>query len=67
MIARTAFFVALACSAAATGSQPPVIHKILLPARLHLGSTGIAALQPIDSAAWIWHPDFGDPAAFAHR
>lgn len=43
---------------AATGaeSELPVIHKIFLPQRLHLGNTGIYPLQPIDEAAWIWYP-----------
>ncbi len=67
MIARIVLTVALAFSVAASESQPPVIRKVFLPSRLHLGNTGIAALQPIDSAAWIWHPDFGDPPASAHR
>lgn len=62
----TVIAVALALSAAAAENKPPVVHKIFLPPRLHLGNTGISQLQPIDEAAWIWHPDFGNPAAPAH-
>lgn len=41
----------------------PRVTKVFLPARLHLGNTGISPVQPIDQAAWIWHPDFGNPKA----
>ena len=58
--------VTLALSAAAAENKPPVVHKIFLTPRLHLGNTGISQLQPIDEAAWIWHPDFGNPAAPSH-
>jgi hypothetical protein len=44
----------------------PVAKKVLLTPRLHLGNTGISPVQPIDEAAWIWHPDFGNPAASSH-
>jgi hypothetical protein len=30
------------------------VEKLLLPAREHIGNTGIFPLQPIDQAAWIW-------------
>ena len=46
--------------------EPPQVTKIFMPERLHLGSTGILPVQPIDEAAWIWHPDFGNPKAPAH-
>ena len=36
----------------------PVVQKVFLPPRFHLGNTGILQLQPIDEAAWIWHPEF---------
>ena len=43
----------------------PVVRKIFLPPRLHLGNTGLLPLQPIDEAAWIWHPDFAkSPSPF---
>jgi len=60
------FAAMLALSAAAAENDPPVVRKIFLPPRLHLGNTGIVALQPIDEAAWIWHPDFGNAAAPSH-
>ena len=44
----------------------PVVQKVFLPPRFHLGNTGILQLQPIDEAAWIWHPEFM-PAAKAAR
>ena len=47
------------CALAAIGADPPAnsIRKVFLPARLHTGNTGITPQQPIDDAAWIWHPD----------
>ena len=51
--------VLLAGLTATANDTPPAVQKILPPQRLHLGDTGINPLQPIDSAAWIWHPDFG--------
>jgi alpha-L-rhamnosidase len=40
----------------------PVVHKVLLAPVLNPGNSGIVPIQPIDDAAWIWHPDFGIPA-----
>ena len=42
-----------------TGAETdlPVVQKVFLPQRLHLGNTGIHPLQPIDEASWIWHPE----------
>ncbi len=51
---------------ASADNQAPVIHKIFLTPRLHLGNTGIQPVQPIDEAAWLWHPDFGNPVAPSH-
>ena len=42
------------------------VQKVFLPPRLHLGNTGISPVQPIDEAAWIWHPEFGNPTAPSH-
>jgi hypothetical protein len=56
----------LTLSKAVAESDAPGIHKIFLTPRLMLGNTGIIPLQPIDEAAWIWHPDFGNPAAASH-
>jgi hypothetical protein len=44
----------------------PAVQKIFLPQRLHLGNTGIYPLQPIDQAAWIWHPEFETRSEQAH-
>ena len=49
--------LALALPAFAADSAAPVVKKVFLPARLHLGDTGINPLQPIDEAAWLWHPE----------
>ncbi len=58
--------ILLALSTAAADNNSPVVHKVFLTPRLHLGNTGIMPIQPIDEAAWIWHPDFGNPAAPSH-
>ena len=58
--------VASAFSAVAAGESLPVVQKVFLPPRLHLGNTGILPVQPVDEAAWIWHPDFGNAEAPAH-
>ena len=45
--------------------EVPAVRKIFLPPRLHLDNTGIMPLQPIDQAAWIWHPEVAKmPARF---
>ncbi|MCX7008708.1 MAG: hypothetical protein NTY53_15905, partial [Kiritimatiellaeota bacterium] len=49
--------LALALPALAADSAAPVVKKVFLPTRLHMGDTGISPVQPIDEAAWIWHPD----------
>ncbi len=41
------------------------VEKIYRPVREHLGNTGIMPTQPIDGAAWLWHPQAGrDEPAF---
>ena len=42
------------------------VRKVFLPPRLHLGNTSIYPLQPLDEAAWIWHPEFGNVSALSH-
>ena len=32
------------------------VERVFLPERLVRGNTGIASVQEIDSAAWVWHP-----------
>ncbi|HNX34756.1 MAG TPA: alpha-L-rhamnosidase [Kiritimatiellia bacterium] len=32
------------------------VERVFLPERLVRGNTGMAAVQEIDSASWIWHP-----------
>lgn len=52
----------LALSAGAADNVAPTVKKVYLPPRLHMGNTGISPVQPIDEAAWIWHPGFGNVA-----
>jgi hypothetical protein len=40
--------------------------KDLFAAEFAVGKTGIYPVQPIDSAAWIWHPAFWDVSSAAH-
>ena len=45
----------------------PTVQKVFLPQRLHSGNTGIKKVQPIDDAAWIWHPEItANSSAVAH-
>lgn len=44
----------------------PTVHKVLLEPHRYPGNAGIKPVQPIDEAAWIWHPEFGNPSAPAH-
>jgi hypothetical protein len=53
-------------SSALAEGDAPVVHKVLLPAPLNAGNSGIVPIQPIDDAAWIWHPDFGIPSTPSH-
>src|SRR5450759_276416 len=53
-------------SATAAENALPVVQKVFLPQRLQVGNTGIYPLQPIDEAAWIWHPEFGNVSAPSH-
>lgn len=50
------------------GAQPAsaAVEKVFLPQRLHIGNTGLVPVQPIDEAAWIWHPEFGNVSAPSH-
>ena len=69
---RSGLFAALLASAlaaplaaSAAEAAAPAVRKVFLPPRLQLGNTGILPVQPIDGAAWIWHPDWGKlPAKF---
>ena len=56
----------LALANATADNNMPVVRKVFLTPRLHLDNTGILPVQPIDEAAWIWHPDFGNPTAPSH-
>ncbi len=44
----------------------PKVQKVILPQRLYSGNTGIIKIQPIDEAAWIWHPEFAPVSAAGH-
>jgi hypothetical protein len=63
---KSVLTVALFLTAFAAQAAEPVVNKIILPRRLHEGNTGIKPLQPIDSAAWIWHPAFAKLSKAAH-
>lgn len=52
--------LALLAASALADSSAPDVRRIFLPARMHLGNAGILPQQPIDEAAWLWHPDL-DP------
>ena len=39
--------------------MPLRVEKLFLEPRTWIGNTGLVPLQPIDQAAWIWHPDAG--------
>lgn len=52
----------LVLPASAVETAAAVVTKVFLPQRLQLGDTGINPLQPIDEAAWIWHPGFANPS-----
>jgi len=56
----------LILSSAVADNSSPIVQKIFLTPPLHSGNTGIVPIQPIDEAAWIWHPDFGNPVAPSH-
>ena len=32
------------------------VTRVFLPERLVRGNTGIASVQEIDAASWVWHP-----------
>jgi len=50
----------------AADTAAPEVKKVFLPPRLHLDDTGIKPLQPIDEAAWIWHPALANLSKAAH-
>ncbi|MGA2255109.1 MAG: hypothetical protein ABSG53_10640 [Thermoguttaceae bacterium] len=58
--------VLLSLPAFAADTTAPVVKRVFLPPHLHLGDTGINPVQPIDEAAWIWHPAFANLSKAAH-
>lgn len=62
----SALVLAAMIFAADASDNLPGVQKVFLPPRLHLGNTGILPVQPMDSAAWIWHPAFSDAVSPAH-
>jgi hypothetical protein len=66
MMLRLCLVLAGLTLSAGAAEESPVVQKIFLPPRLQLGNTGIFPVQPIDSAAWIWHPVFSDASPPAH-
>lgn len=59
--------IVLLLSVALSAAQPAApdvrVQKVFLPPRPLPGDTNIRILQPIDTAAWIWHPDANGDAA----
>jgi hypothetical protein len=53
-----ALLIAAMVLSADASENSPDVQKVFLPPRLQEGNTGILPVQPIDSAAWIWHPAF---------
>lgn len=47
-----------ACAELSSSSLSGGVQRLFLPLRLHDGNAGVLPIEPIDSAAWIWHPDF---------
>ena len=43
------------------------VERVMLPERLVRGNTGIAPVQEIDSASWVWHPTVNGDAERAKR
>jgi hypothetical protein len=56
----------LVLSSAHAENNVPVVQKVLLAPPMNAGNSGIVPIQPIDDAAWIWHPDFGIPPTPSH-
>jgi len=61
-----AWLIAAFAFSAAAAEELPGVQKVFLPQRLYPGNTGILPVQPIDTAAWIWHPAFLDVSPPAH-
>ncbi len=57
MPTRLALLALLLAFPALAAPAAPVVKKVFLPPQLHMGNIGISASQPIDEAAWIWHPE----------
>jgi len=47
----------LAAALATQSALPFKCEKVFLPPRVLPGNTNMRVLDPIDEAAWIWHPD----------
>ena len=56
---RTGFALAAAAMLAAAAGGADV-ERVVKPARLYRGNTGVLPVQPIDQAAWLTHPDIKD-------
>ena len=56
--------IGMVCTAAAVMGGAPApgavaeVERVMLPPRLADGNAGVVPVQEIDSASWIWHPDF---------
>lgn len=61
-----ALVIASVIFSAAGSENLPNVQKVFLPERLHAGNTGIIKVQPIDEAAWVWHPEFIPISTVSH-
>jgi hypothetical protein len=53
----------LAAALAAQADLPVRTEKVFLPRRALPGDTNMRPLEPIDTAAWVWHPESNGDAA----
>ena len=63
---KTTLAIAISLAALCAQAAEPLVTKIFLPRRLQPDNTGIKPVQPIDGAAWIWHPDFAKASNVSH-
>ncbi len=55
--ASVSLLIALTVSTALADTPDQSVRRIFLPPQMHIGNAGILPQQPIDEAAWIWHPE----------
>ena len=65
MDARAVVGLAAGCAFCALAETR--VERVFLPERRVRGNTGIAAVQEIDSASWVWHPTVNGDAERGRR